>query len=170
MNLYNAIMRIFHPHTVNFGLPNRVDLLPRVNEEIERINLDQTPFCMAWVNIDHFKTVNDTYGHILGDSILKALTQIIKQAALPSGFACRYGGDNFALIFTGCSLTEGIEIAETIRKTVYEHKFDKGVHITVSIGVDEFRGGTWQELFTEVDQYVYTAKYQGGNRVCHREI
>jgi diguanylate cyclase (GGDEF)-like protein len=152
------------------GLPSRVDLLPRLNDEIYCFNLDQKPFCMAWVNIDRFKTVNDTYGHLVGDNILKDLAQIIKQATEPSGFACRYGGDNFAMIFSGCSVVEGIEKAELIRKTVDDHKFDQDVHITVSIGVEEYNGGTWEEFFNKVDQYAYMAKHDGRNRVCHREF
>jgi len=152
------------------GLPSRVDLLPRLNEDIERFNLDQKPFCMTWLNIDHFKTVNDTFGHVLGDGVLKVLAQIIKQATGPSGFVCRYGGDNFAMIFPGYSLVEGIEKAEMIRKTVEEHKFDQGVHISVSIGVGEYNGGTVEVFFTEVDRYAYMAKHDGRNRVCHPEI
>lgn len=151
------------------GLPSRDDLLPRLNVEIELYTRDQTPICMAWLNIDRFKSVNDTYGHSVGDTILHDLAQITKQAAGPSGFACRYGGDNFALIFPGCSLVEGIEIAEKIRKTVDDYKFDQGVHITVSIGVGEYHGGTWEDFFTKVDQYAYMAKHDGRNRVCHRE-
>ncbi len=152
------------------GLPFRDEFYPRLNAEIDRYTRDQTPFCMAWLNIDQFKTVNDTYGHSVGDSIMKALAQIIHQATSPSGFACHYGGDNFALIFPGCSLAKGIEITEKICKTVDENTFDQGLHISVRIGVDEYHGGTWEDLFTEVDQYVYKAKLQGGNRVCHRDI
>lgn len=61
-------------------------------------------------------------------------------------------------------------MAEKIRKAVDEHKFDQDLHVTVRIGVDEYQSGTWQDLFTEVDQYLYKAKLQGGNCVCHPDI
>jgi diguanylate cyclase (GGDEF)-like protein len=152
------------------GLYSRVGLFPQLNAEIERYTLDKTPFCMAWADVDNLKPVNDSYGHSVGNTILKDLAQILIKETSPSGLVYRYGGDNFPLILPGCGLLEGIAISERIRKTVDEHIFDQDLHITVSIGVDEYRGGSMDDFFNGVDDYIYKAKSQGRNRVCHREI
>lgn len=170
MNLRYAINKLFNYHPEYFGLSSRRAIFPRLDEEIERYNRTKSPFCVAYVDIDRLKRVNDAFGHNVGYTVLKKVASIIKQSTGPNGFACRYGGDEFVLLFPGISLLEGIQIVENIRKKVEELKFPEGIHITVSIGIDEFQGGTADDILRNVNEYEFIAGKQGGNRVCHREI
>lgn len=141
-----------------------------MDEEVEHYNRTKSPFCVAYVDINHLKRINDSYGHRVGDTVLKKVASIIKRSTGPGGFSCRYGGDIFVMVFPGISLAEGIQRAEHIRQEVEDLKFREGFNTTVSIGVDEFRGGTWEDLFHNVNMYAFVASKQGGNRVGHPEI
>ena len=128
----------------------------------------------ALADIDHFKQVNDTYGHLLGDRVLRRLVAVLG-AGLPAGaFCARFGGEEFALVLPGQGYTEAVAICESARDRVARHPWDElaeRLRVTVSVGV-----GHCVEWPTEVDRLVgeadtllYTAKQAGRNAVAFRD-
>ncbi len=133
----------------------------RFNEELSLILLD----------IDHFKKVNDTLGHIQGDSVLKEIGTIIKQAVRKVDFAARYGGEEFVVIAPNTSLQEIMEIAERIRKNTEQYPFKsekEPLNITISLGVATLteKIKDKMELLKEADDALYQAKRAGRNQIC----
>ncbi len=121
-------------------------------------------------DIDHFKLVNDTYGHDVGDEVLTELCAIIKQCISDNEIFARYGGEEFIIISKGTNLNDTCEIAEKIRATVENHLFNKVESITVSLGVSNFRpkdtNDTW---IANADAALYKAKNDGRNKVYFYE-
>ncbi|SFA53212.1 two-component system, cell cycle response regulator [Parageobacillus thermantarcticus] len=120
-------------------------------------------------DIDHFKKINDTYGHHAGDAVLKKIVRVIKGAIRDSDVFVRIGGEEFIILLPNCSLEHGIKFAERIRTTVENTKFIyKGIRIfvTISIGVTEYIEGQDLKKFLEkADQALYKAKATGRNKV-----
>ena len=121
------------------------------------------------LDIDHFKTLNDTYGHIAGDEILAAVARILLQSIRSIDYAARYGGDEFIIILTETSAALGWKTAERVRSQVEAlHPTVKGslISLTVSIGIVESQPGdvTPTEIFARADHALYEAKRAGRNR------
>jgi diguanylate cyclase (GGDEF)-like protein len=129
---------------------------------------------VALVDIDHFKLVNDTYGHLLGDRVLQRLVGVLG-SGLPGGaFCARFGGEEFALVLPGHRYPEAVEICEIARDRVARHAWEElvaGLHVTVSVGVAHWVG--WptavERLVGEADVLLYTAKQAGRNAVAFRD-
>ncbi|MDN6297935.1 MAG: diguanylate cyclase [Halomonas sp.] len=122
---------------------------------------DQLPFALLMFDIDHFKRVNDTFGHDQGDVILQQLARCIKDCLRASDVLARWGGEEFAILLHGTGHEGAWILAERILHCVREHRFD-GPPITVSIGVAEYLPGESREtLINRVDQALYTAKHGG---------
>ena len=129
---------------------------------------------VALVDIDHFKLVNDTYGHLLGDRVLQRLVGVLG-SGLPGGaFCARFGGEEFALVLPGHGYAESVEVCEVARDRVARHPRDEladGLHVTVSAGVAHCVG--WptevERLVGEADVLLYTAKQAGRNAVAFRD-
>ncbi len=122
---------------------------------------DQLPFALLMFDIDHFKRVNDTFGHDQGDVILQQLARCIKDCLRASDVLARWGGEEFAILLHGTGHEGAWILAERILHCVREHRFD-GHPITVSIGVAEYLPGESREtLINRVDQALYTAKHGG---------
>lgn len=131
----------------------------------------ESSVCM--IDIDHFKKINDTYGHQSGDAILRQLAEIIQSSIRKSDVAARYGGEEFIILMTESSPDKAYIAAERIRKKVEEHAFvidvDPGyIHITVSIGIAGFVSymATKEDLVEQADRALYSAKQTGRNKVC----
>lgn len=128
------------------------------------------PCTVMMMDIDHFKKVNDTYGHPAGDKVIQDLAAVIKQAIRETDVAGRYGGEEFAIFLTDAQIEAGIAVGERIREMVLSRKVvhdDLTITYTVSVGVCEFTPAHktalgWLEL---ADQALYQAKQQGRNRV-----
>jgi len=117
-------------------------------------------------DIDHFKTINDNYGHIEGDLILKELGELIKSLIRTTDIFGRLGGEEFIILFPETNLASAAIIAEKLRKAVEEHIFTNGKNITISIGVGTFIQGTSiDDVIKEADNMLYKAKKGGRNRV-----
>jgi diguanylate cyclase (GGDEF)-like protein len=135
----------------------------------------QMNFGIAILDIDDFKKVNDTYGHITGDHVLKELVEVIKAITFSRDFICRYGGEEFAIIFTKTTKEGAIEATEKIRKAVAEHPFyfnedNPNGHVTISIGLavfDENYEKSRVNLLEVADERLYQAKHTGKNRVVY---
>lgn len=132
------------------------------------------PFCMISIDIDHFKKVNDVYGHPVGDEILKELGERLKNLVLPKeGHVTRSGGEQFVLLIPNFPPAMGLDLGERIRSSVARSSFNVSnnleVSITLSVGVSSYpdNGSTIHELYSAADTALYEAKATGRNRVFH---
>ena len=115
------------------------------------------------MDIDHFKKVNDTYGHEFGDYVLKEFANVVKQNIRNSDIFARIGGEEFILILPHTSYESALKVAEKLRKAIEKHDF-KGKKITASFGVSEFEGDL-QMAIEIADEALYEAKRNGRNQV-----
>jgi diguanylate cyclase (GGDEF)-like protein len=154
------------------GLYNRRYMQETLEREIKRAQRASKPIGIIMLDVDHFKAVNDTYGHDAGDLVLKTLASFLADNLRGEDVTCRYGGEEFVLIMPGLSLKDSELKAEHIRQeienTLRVPYLDKSLSITVSIGVAAFpeQGGHVDHLMTKVDEAMYAAKSAGRNKVC----
>jgi two-component system cell cycle response regulator len=155
----------FTDHLTN--LANRRRFERQLEREVARTKRYGHPFCLLMLDIDHFKLVNDTYGHEGGDETLRRLGHVLQTGTRGVDTAARIGGEEFAVILTETDFEHGLEVAERLRKTIRETDVNEGGHVTVSIGLAEFneqlRDG--RELYGLADTALYEAKRQGRDRV-----
>ena len=118
------------------------------------------------VDIDHFKRVNDTFGHDVGDETLRSVAGLMKQNSRPSDLLCRVGGEEFVLLLPDSSIAAAVDIAERLRLSIASTALEAVGHITVSLGVALWRAGdSMDDVFQKADQLLYRAKQQGRNQV-----
>ena len=121
------------------------------------------------MDIDHFKKVNDSYGHKAGDGVLRSVAASLNQSIRASDFIFRYGGEEFVILLKKCSLEQSKKVAEKVRLKVEENfSLDKGqkLSVTVSLGLTQFKEkDTEDSVFQRADQALYAAKSNGRNRV-----
>ena len=155
------------------GLRNRKAFEDRAIEEIDRAERLGFGFAMMVIDIDRFKSFNDTHGHLVGDAVLKAVGNRLSEVNRKYDSAYRYGGEEFTIIVPECELDDIPKIGERVRESIESldvHCEGKTLSVTVSIGVTYFdgrRSATWQDLFEEADKELYRAKMQGRNQVCY---
>ena len=151
-------------------LRNRRYMLRRLEEECERADRLGAPLSLLMIDLDHFKQVNDTFGHPFGDLVLRRVTALMKSGLRRYDVLGRIGGEEFLVISPGATLVEATALAERIRAQVVTEKVvdgDKECSITVSIGVTSFSTmeGTPDLLMRKADAALYRAKKQGRNQV-----
>jgi two-component system cell cycle response regulator len=155
------------------GLFNHREFYRRLEEEIERVRRYQHPCSLLMLDIDHFKKINDTYGHQAGDRALRILANWIRSEVRPTDQVFRYGGEEFAIILPETPETEALKVAERIRKGVSECAITlvngEELYVTMSFGVAMFSNDaeSAEELVSHADRALYGAKDAGRNRVCH---
>jgi len=150
------------------GLYNRKHLMETLTAEITRSKRNDHTFALLVVDIDHFKLVNDTYGHQKGDEVLLRLGEIFLETVRSCDYVARYGGEEFIIMLPEVGKAGGREVAERIRQRVARERINpKGDRITVSIGMAMFaeHGESPETLFQQADQALYAAKTTGRNRV-----
>jgi len=127
----------------------------------------QRPSSVMMLDVDHFKKFNDTYGHQAGDEVLKGVARVLKENLSGNALVCRYGGEEFAVIFAGCDLVTALPAAERARAAVAEHNFvfeGKSLRVTASAGVAEFvTGENAESLVKRADEALYVCKKAGRN-------
>ncbi|MDP2143335.1 MAG: diguanylate cyclase [Gallionella sp.] len=144
-----------------------------LEDEITRSQRYQRIIAMLLIDIDHFKRVNDTYGHVAGDRILEGVARVLESGARREDKVCRYGGEEIAVILPETNIKAATHLAERLRAAIEETTFHddagKEIRITVSIGVAELpsSAGSLQELVSAADTALYDAKQSGRNRVCN---
>ncbi len=152
------------------GVNNKRFLLETMEREIPRARRHQRPLTFVMFDIDHFKHINDTYGHLAGDYVLKELAQLVKARLRPDDVLGRYGGEEFAIILPETDCPGGVSIAEELRKLIEGHAFmfeQERIQVTVSFGAAQIEEG-WDVLkfIKAADEKLYAAKREGRNRVC----
>lgn len=154
------------------GLYNHRVFQERIKEEILRASRYKRTLFLLMADIDHFKKINDTYGHQVGDMVLKTVADIIKKNVRQLDFPARYGGEEFALILPETDCDNAYKVGERIRKAIENHEFrledGKTFRVTISIGIACFPidSKDREELVKKADQALYYAKQEGRNRVC----
>ncbi|MDQ0195204.1 GGDEF domain-containing protein [Paenibacillus wynnii] len=150
------------------GLTNYVtfqDYVVSIIEQHERYGL---PLCLAVLDLDNFKTINDTFGHYEGDRVLRETAKLLLAAISSEDVAVRYGGEEFVLILTGKTMDESLQLLEQIRVQISQLRWDSidNHKITVSTGIVQYRKGMGKEdLFRSADSLMYEAKRLGKNRI-----
>jgi len=152
------------------GVANRQALLAELFSEVERAARYERPLCVAFVDIDHFKAVNDSYGHEAGDVVLRGVAQTIAENLRASDYVGRYGGEEFMLILTETTVEEAAGLSEKLRKLVEKTRYavegNAELSVTISIGI---AGGTGKQvrmehLVRDADAAMYSAKSLGRNQ------
>ena len=154
------------------GIPNRKAFETALEQIIHSTREQKSSFCVLLADIDHFKQFNDTYGHLVGDKVLRFVAATLKRCLKGRDTAARYGGEEFAIILPGTDLVGGFSVAEQIRAAVSSGKLiDKENEstygkITISIGVAQFRMSDMPNtLIQRADEGLYLAKDLGRDRV-----
>jgi diguanylate cyclase (GGDEF)-like protein len=153
------------------GLLNHRTFMENLSKEYKRLDREGGRFSILLMDIDHFKNVNDKYGHPVGDVALKRIAEILKDTARGADFVARYGGEEFAVGMVGADVRGAEQMAERIRKIVEKTTITAGkteLQITLSIGVATFPDDsrTMGNLITMADVALYHAKRTGRNKVC----
>lgn len=150
------------------GLPNRAAYDVRLSEELLKRSRAGGPLSLMICDVDHFKRINDTYGHTAGDKVLQLLSSTLRRNMRSSDFISRYGGEEFVALFPSTSAEDALEVAEKLRKKVEACPFNfrgERVTITMSFGISEFRPLEAPEtVFERADQALYKAKDSGRNK------
>ncbi|MBT3295694.1 MAG: GGDEF domain-containing protein [Verrucomicrobia bacterium] len=144
--------------------------------ELRRAERFSHPLGIMMIDIDDFKTFNDTYGHLVGDRALRDVSRIIRNNVRTVDVPARYGGEEFLVILPEATIDGGVLVAERVRQAVEEHVFDTGrgirkTHVTVSIGVGAYEGAvlTDSDLISQADARLYEAKRSGKNKVIYTD-
>jgi diguanylate cyclase (GGDEF)-like protein len=152
------------------GVANRRALLVELFNEVERANRYERPLSVAFVDIDHFKAVNDTYGHAAGDVVLRGVAQTIEKNLRATDMVGRYGGEEFMLILTETNVEEGAVLTEKLRTLVAREHFavegNPALSVTISIGIAGGAGSRLSSdtLVRDADAAMYSAKSLGRNQ------
>lgn len=153
------------------GLHNRRDLDKTLQASLDKASQDKKPVCLLMIDIDHFKSINDTHGHLIGDKVLVSVAKLLSTQLRGGDYIARFGGEEFIVVLQDTSITGAFSVAEKIRTSVErlrlkQVKTGKSLDpINVSIGVACFRDGeTMMDLIGRCDKALYRAKQSGRNR------
>lgn len=152
------------------GLYNKRFFNKQIKIEITRTKRTGQTFCLIFIDLDNFKSVNDTFGHAKGDEFLVKLCRMISKRIRPTDFACRYGGDEFTIILPATSFHDGISIAQRWHELIEQMASDMKLNVSSSIGIDEYTPSCMlnaEEFVGQVDEALYQAKKTGKGKVSH---
>lgn len=181
-NLLDEVNRLYREQEqaattdVVTGLLNHRAFIGRLEEEITRGQTETISFLLFFLDLDHFKTINDTWGHPVGDAVLYEVGQRLQEALHPGDIVGRYGGEEFMLIVANATIADAYEEGERLRRIIQTVSCDcqgtgetmTDIHITASIGVAAYgiHGTQSGELIEKADQAMYQAKLLGRDCVC----
>ncbi|WP_404414909.1 diguanylate cyclase [Marinospirillum sp.] len=162
---YELQQMAFHDQLTH--LYNRRAFYDLLEKEVARSQRYQTQFSLLMFDLDHFKQINDTYGHDLGDQVLVRIAELTSQRMRENDAICRWGGEEFMALLPETNLSCAQALAEQLRKTIADEVFPEVGKVTASIGVVEYQTNeSLDELTCRVDALLYQAKTAGRNRVC----
>lgn len=174
----SSYMKILEHATLDAltGLNNRHQFHTRLHSEIANAKRQKTSLCCIMTDIDFFKSVNDTYGHAVGDCVLKTVAKAIKKELREYDIPSRYGGEEFTIILPNTSLEEATVVAERLRSQIEKKKINiedyriegvSSINVTISVGVSVYNNSMKEpdELYRAADGALYKAKEGGRNRV-----
>ena len=152
------------------GLGNREKLMREFNVQQQRARRDAAPFSLILIDLDHFKAVNDRFGHDAGDAALAFFAGLMRHRLRDAEVACRIGGEEFAVLLPSTNLSGAAEVAEDLRRTLAASLCRHGhyrIGMTLSAGAAEFGrdGDEWSRLYRAADARLYDCKARGRNRV-----
>ncbi len=151
------------------GLPNRLAYDRQLDHELERFSRYSTPFSLCVADMDYFKRINDQYGHLAGDKVLRLISRVLRSNLRGVDFVARIGGEEFVIILPGTTGENARLAAEKVRAAVEESPFNfqgTPVQVTMSFGLSEVQpNDTIETLFSRADASVYLAKNEGRNQV-----
>ncbi|TQV87209.1 GGDEF domain-containing response regulator [Aliikangiella coralliicola] len=153
------------------GAYNRHYLVEDANRKVSEAQRFQSPLSLLMLDIDHFKVINDQYGHQTGDRVLKSVAKVIQKQCRQEDSVARFGGEEFVILMPHCDMDQAKEKAENIRQSLIKLRpFD--IEVTVSIGVAELssKSEKFEALLSRADSAVYQAKENGRNNVCSQIV
>jgi diguanylate cyclase (GGDEF)-like protein len=148
------------------GLFNRTYIIKRASDMLGQAERHQYEISVLILDVDHFKSVNDTHGHQTGDVVLVAIAKAFQASVRAEDVVGRYGGEEFIILLGHCDLASGVNKAQAVRETIEQLK-PAGLDITVSVGISSLNGEkkNLDQLIAEADSALYQAKHEGRNRV-----
>ena len=172
----SSTVQVTVPPRSGFAFPtslssNKRYLLDVLERELRRARRIARPLSVLMFDVDHFKKINDTHGHLAGDEVLSELCCRARGFLQQEEVLARYGGEEFVLLLPETPLAEALQVAERLRTTVAETQFateQAAINVSISLGVAQFAGNsqTVAELLDRADQQLYAAKRGGRNRVA----
>jgi diguanylate cyclase (GGDEF)-like protein/PAS domain S-box-containing protein len=157
-------------HDALTGLVNRLEFERRLDEAAEEARRGDATHMLCYLDLDRFKIINDTSGHLAGDSMLREVAKLLREAVRDSDTVARLGGDEFATLLVGCPLDKARQIADDVCRSIAAYRFvwhDRVFNIGVSIGLIEVgrESGSVEQLLAAADSACYVAKKEGAGRV-----
>jgi diguanylate cyclase (GGDEF)-like protein len=155
------------------GCRNRRAFFDAVHPLFDHVVASGQQLCCIMIDIDHFKTFNDRYGHAIGDKVLAAVSRKLAAGLREQDLLCRYGGEEFCIVLPDCSMEAALQAAERLRESIERQAGDsvragEPLRITSSFGVSALHADTpnIEALIERADKALYQAKAEGRNRVC----
>ncbi|MBV4437096.1 sensor domain-containing diguanylate cyclase [Clostridium tyrobutyricum] len=167
-NLIESYLNLLHLSITDqlTGLYNRTYLDIKASKEIKKANFNQKTITALLLDIDHFKKINDTFGHQIGDEVLKNFAEIMTSFLRNRDITFRLGGDEFIVLMPDTSINDAVMEADNLRLKVEGIQIRPDLKITISIGAAEWKyGESLDNWFMRVDKALYKGKHAGGNRV-----
>lgn len=165
-NIHAKVDKLQHDVDIDplTGLSNRRIL----KQVLDAIAEEGSEFCAIMFDIDHFKSVNDTWGHAVGDQVLQGLAHVLLAGSRDMDVCIRFGGEEFLILMRRCPINVAMKVAERLRQDVMNHDFPGVGQVTISLGVAAWplHGATTDEVLKVADEMLYRAKREGRNRVC----
>jgi two-component system cell cycle response regulator len=155
------------------GMPNRRHLETQFTELVTECRAKELPMSLALLDVDHFKRINDRYGHFIGDAVLKEIAAVLTDSLKDNMLAARFGGEEFALLMPGCNLRQACQVMDqTLRRIAGSPMLfdDVTITVTASAGLVEVDPeDTWDTCYVTCDVALYEAKTSGRNRLVSRQ-
>jgi diguanylate cyclase (GGDEF)-like protein/PAS domain S-box-containing protein len=155
------------------GIANRRNFMQKFQEEFTRARRYQTPLALLLLDTDNFKSINDTYGHLAGDQVLRQAAQVFSEYLRENDYPGRIGGDEFGIILPNTGVEDALNLAERLRQILSQQRveiYENEIQFAMSIGVSEFHGNNdlVDDLIRRADEALYQAKNAGRNQVAQK--
>jgi diguanylate cyclase (GGDEF)-like protein len=141
-----------------------------LDDALRRSKVDGSPLCVIMADLDHFKRINDQYGHLVGDKVLQIVAARMTSGARTGDEICRYGGEEFLFVLQNTEIAEGMEVAERVRQHINSdaiHASDSELSVSLSLGIAQARDGDdVDSVISRADKALYSAKQSGRDCVC----